>query len=121
MGQFLRPHGMGIDSLGNLYVYPENPEAGSRPFPLDAVPRFGTVENVTAAIEAQYQNRPDFPPTPDEYLPGIAGAPASRTWAEASYADGVFSARESSDRLRMVVDQADPVKGWINFSIVERL
>jgi len=89
--------------VGDLYVYGSNPEEGDEPTPIDSVPRYGSLEGVTAAVQEQYNERPDFPATPDEYLPSNDGTPAQRAWSEASFKEGVFMNEDPSDRLRMVV------------------
>jgi len=87
--------------VGDLYVYGKNPEAEN--LPLETTARWGSLAGITLAVQKQYNERPDFPATPEEYLPGHTERTGQRNWSEASFETGIYSDERPSDRLRMVV------------------
>ena len=95
--------------VGDIFVYPFNPDfpavrgAGRNPVSgLSISPRWASM-NLLQQLDEEYQLRPDWPKTPDNYLQ-ISASPKGREWAEARTSDeqGIFSEEKVTDRLRIM-------------------
>lgn len=94
--------------VGDFYVFPVNPEASLRVDPTDinsrkisALTRWGSLAMVSE-LQAEYQNRPSWPITPEAYLQ--TGDPAERReWHGLLDADrSILEPRETTRRLRLI-------------------
>lgn len=95
--------------VGDIYFYPEDPARvvaagkwiqGTRRIP--AVTRWGSLP-VREELEKEYQTRPAWPPTPDDYL-RISSDPENRSWPEprTEGSASIFEAGAVTNRLPLV-------------------
>jgi len=92
--------------VGDIYVFPFNPDFRSfnnRPRQwggLAASPRWSTL-SLLPELQTEYQLRPDWPATPDNYLQ-ISDNPAKRDWAEPQAPENrsIFAEDSVPGRLR---------------------
>ena len=94
--------------VGDLYVYGSNPDFGFLPTTLSAsedgqpfTARWGSLD-LLAELTSEYQLRPDWPKTPDEFF-RVADDPATRSLIEASSSPAsLFDPGQPPTRLRIV-------------------